>query len=476
MAPATPSAEETLEPAPEATPLPAGIAGLILKPFKGDLDGMVKRRVIRVLTVQNPILYFVDRGREVGITYETIKAFEKQLNEKLGNKIVTVHVIAIPVARDQLIPRLLAGEGDIAAAMLTVTPERKKQVDFSDPFATGVREVLVTGPDAPPVASIDELSGKELYVRPSSSYAEHLKKLNERFKAAGKPPVTITPAPEVLEDGDILEMVNAGLVPATVVDDFMADLYTQVFPNLRKNSDIASPPGDIAWAFRKGSPKLAEAVNAFVKTHKQGSLAGNVLINKYLKTTKWVKNARSDEDRKRLQSMVELFKKYGKQYDLDYVLMAAQGYQESGLDQAKRSQVGAIGVMQVMPATARDKAVGIPDIEKLDEQHPRRDQVQPLGGGQLLQDPGITPLNKGLFAFASYNAGPGRVASLRKQAAAEGLDPNKWFNNVELVAAKRIGRETVTYVSNIYKYYLAYQMIIQRTEERQEAKAKAARH
>ena len=426
VAPATPPAEETLEPAPEATPLPPGIAGVILKPFKGDLDGMVKRRVIRVLTVQNPILYFVDRGREVGSPTRSIKDFEKQLNEKLGNTIVTVHVVAIPVARDQLIPRLLAGEGDIAAAILTVTPERKKQVDFSDPFASGVREVLVTGPDTPPVASIDELSGKELYVRPSSSYAEHLKKLNERFEAAGKPPVTITPAPEVLEDGDILEMVNAGLVPATVVDDFMADLYTQVFPNLRKNSDIASPPGDIAWAFRKGSPKLAEAVNAFVRTHKQGSLAGNVLINKYVKTTKWVKNARSDEDRKRFQSMVG----------------AVQEVREA-----------------IRPRLPADGGPGLPGVRA------RSDQAQPRGGDRghagharhgarqggrtsptsrssrsnihagikynrwvvdnFYNDPAITPLDKELFAFASYNAGPGRVASLRKQATAEGLDPEQ---------------------------------------------------
>lgn len=309
-APATPAPEETMEPAPEATPLPEGIAP-ILRPFKGDLDGMVKRRVIRVLTVQNPVLYSVDRGREVGLTYEAIQAFGKQLNQELGNKVVIVHVLAIPVARDQLIPRLLSGQGDIAAAALTVTPARKKQVDFSAPFATGVREVLVSGPGAPPVKTLDELSGKEVYVRPSSSYADHLRALNARFKAEGKPPVSITPAPEILEDGDILEMVSAGLAPATVVDDFMADLYIQVFPNLHKSSDVASPPGDIAWAFRKGSPKLEAAVNAFAKTHSQGSLAGNVLINKYLKTTKWVKNARSDEDRQRFLAMVELFKKYG---------------------------------------------------------------------------------------------------------------------------------------------------------------------
>jgi membrane-bound lytic murein transglycosylase MltF len=471
---ATPKPEEALEPAPEATPLPAGIAPIVA-PFKGDLDGMVKRRVIRVLTVQNPILYFVDRGREVGLTLETIRAFEKQLNEKLGKKVVLVHVIAVPVARDELIPRLLAGEGDIAAALLTVTKQRQQKVDFSEPFATGVREVLVTGPGAPPVASLDDLSGKEVYVRPSSSYAEHIQALNARFKAAGKAPVTILPAPEVLESGDILEMVSAGLVPATVVDDYLADLYVQVFPNLRRSSEVASPPTAIAWAFRKGSPKLAAAVNAFVRSHKQGSLAGNVLINRYLKSTTWVKNARSDEDRRRFNQMVGLFKKYSAAYDFDYLLMAAQGYQESGLDQTKRSRVGAIGVMQVMPATARDKSIGIPNIEKLDSNIHAGIKYNRWIDDNFFNDPAITPLNRELFAFASYNAGPGRVAGLRREAAASGLDPNKWFNNVELVAAKRIGRETVTYVSNIYKYYLAYQMMVGAEEARRSAKARTGK-
>jgi len=463
---------EALEPAPEATPLPAGIAPL-LEPFTGDLDGMIERRLVRVLTVSSPLLYAVDKGREVGITFESVKAFEKQLNETLGNKVVSVHVVMLPVARDQLLPRLLAGQGDIVAASLTVTPERQKQVDFSAPLATGVQEVLVTGPASPPVASLDELSGKEVYVRPSSSYAEHLRALNARFAAQGRDPVTITAAPETLEDGDILEMVSAGLAPATVVDGYKADLYTQVFPELRKNSDIASPPGDIAWAFRKGSPKLAEAVNAFVRGHKQGSLAGNVLINKYLKTTKWVRNARSDEDLRRFRSMVELFRKYSAKYDFDVLLMAAQGYQESQLDQSKRSHVGAIGVMQVMPTTARDKAVNIPDIENLESNIHAGIKYNRWVADNFFDDPAITPFNRAAFAFASYNAGPGRVSGLRKQAAAEGLDPNVWFNNVELVAAKRIGRETVTYVGNIYKYYLAYQMMVQQEKTRREAKAAA---
>jgi membrane-bound lytic murein transglycosylase MltF len=471
---ATPAPDESMEPAPEATPLPSGMAPLF-EPFKGDLDGMVKRRLVRVLTVQNPVLYFVDKGREVGITYETVRAYEKALNDKLASKVVTVHVVVIPVPRNELIPRLLKGEGDIAAAALTVTAARKQQVDFSEPFASDIREVLVTGPGAPEIGSIDELSGKELYVRPSSSYAEHLKLLNARFAKEGKTPVKVDAADEVLEDGDILEMVNAGLVPATVVDSFMADLYLQVFPNLKKHDNIASPPGEIAWAFRKGSPQLAASVNAFVKTHQEGSLAGNVLIGKYLKTTKWVRNARSDEDRRRFLSMIDLFKKYGERYKLDTLLMIAQGYQESGLDQAKRSHVGAIGVMQVMPATARDKSVNIPDIDKLEGNIHAGIKYNRWVIDNFYQDPAISPVNRQLFAFASYNAGPGKVASLRREAKASGLDPNKWFNNVELVAAKRIGRETVTYVSNIYKYYLAYQLMQGLSQERTRAKAAAAK-
>ena len=465
----TPSADDSLEPAPEATPLPQGLAPL-LEPFKGDLDGMLERRLIRVLTVQNPVLYFVDRGREVGITYDAVKQFEQELNKKLGNKVVALHVIVIPVPRDELLPRLVAGQGDIAAAALTVTPERLKRVDFSKPFAEDVREVLVTGPAAPEIGSIDELSGKRLYVRPSSSYAEHLQILNARFAKEGKAPVQIDAADEVLEDGDILEMVNAGLVPATVVDSFMADLYLQVFTNLKKHEGIASPPGSIAWAFRKNSPKLAEAVNAFVRTHKEGSLAGNWLVTKYLKTTKWVKNARSDEDRKRFLSMVDLFKKYGQRYELDALLMIAQGYQESGLDQQKRSRVGAIGVMQVMPTTARDKSVNIPDIDKLESNIHAGIKYNRWVIDNFYKDTAITPANRQLFAFASYNAGPGKVASLRREAKASGLDPDRWFNNVELIAAKRIGRETVTYVSNIYKYYLAYQLMTRIGQERREAK------
>jgi membrane-bound lytic murein transglycosylase MltF len=329
----------------------------------------------------------------------------------------------------------------------------------------------VTGPGAAPATRVEDLAGREIHVRPSSSYAEHLKALNERLKAQGLAPVNIVDADELLEDGDILEMVNAGLVPATVVDSPIADFWKQVFDSLTVHSQApVSTGGEIAWAFRKNSPKLAQALNGFVAKHAEGTLAGNVLIKKYLRTTKWVKNARSSEDLKRFQSMVELFKKYSSQYSFDWLLMAAQGYQESQLDQNKRSRVGAIGVMQVMPATARDKSVNIPDIEKLESNIHAGIKYNRWVVDNFYDDPGMTPENRQLFAFASYNAGPGRINGLRKEAAAQGLDKNRWFNNVELVAAKRIGRETVQYVANIYKYYVAYRLVQRQSQERQEAK------
>jgi len=442
--------------------LPTDIAPF-LQPWTGDLEAMKARRLIRVLTVRNPVFYFNDGPQEVGITYEMAKQFEEAVNAGNRDAARKVSVLLLPVRRDELIPRLLAGEGDIAAAQLTITPDRLAQVDFSDPFASNVAEIIVTGPSAKAVRGFDDLAGLELYLRESSSYAEHLQSINAQLAARGLEPVVVTPADRGLETGDILEMVAAGLVSATVSDDFTARLWAQVFPDLVLHPDIAvNAGGRIGWAFRKGSPQLAAALNTFVKTHQQGTLAGNVLINKYLKTTKWVKNARKAGDIARFRDVIELFRKYADRYDFDWLLMAAQGYQESGLDQSKRSPVGAIGVMQIMPETARDEAVGIPDIENLESNIHAGIKYNRWVADRYFNEPGIDHNNRALFAFASYNAGPNRISRLRKEAAAEGFDPNKWFNNVEVVVARRVGREPVQYVSNIYKYYLVYRMFAER--------------
>ena len=459
---------------PSGDALSSDVLAPFLKPWTGDLDGMIQRRYIRVLTVNSPVLYFVDRGRQRGVVYEMARRFEDHLNKKLEKRHVRVHVVILPVGRDELIPRLVAGQGDLAMAQLTITAERKAVVDFSIPVLKKVSEVLVTGPGSKPIDRIDDLAGREVYVRASSSYAEHLADLNRQFRKRGLEPVRIVHADELLEAGDILEMVNAGLVPATVVDDSLAKLYGQVLDDLEIHDDIAiSTDGQVAWAFRKNSPKLAEMVNGFLKKNRQGTLVGNVVLERYLEDTRWVQNARDKKGLKRYRSMVKLFRKYGGQYGLDPLLLMAQAYQESRLDNSKRSRSGAVGVMQMLPSTAKDKNVGIRDIAELENNIHAGAKYMRWMMDRYYDDPGMTRLQRELFALASYNAGPAKIAKLRKEAAARGLDPDRWFDNVEVVAAGKIGRETVQYVANVYKYYLAYLALEAQEEARSAAREKA---
>ena len=438
------------------------------KTMQDDFDEMIQLRTIRALVTYSKTFYFLDRGRQYGLSYEKLKEFEKFINKKLKIKTLKVHVVFIPVSRDELIPYLLNGLGDIAVANLTITTQRQKEVDFSNPFLSGVKELLVTGPLAQPIKSIDDLAGKEIHVRRSSSYYESLVQLNTSFKKAGKSQMKLVLADETFEDEDLLEMVNAGLIPMIVMDSHKAQFWKQIFDNITVHQEIAMRVGgEIAWAFRKNSPKLKAVVNDFVKGHKEGTMLGNVLFKRYLKNTKYVKSALSEKELEKYKSMVQLFKKYAGEYDFNYLMIGAQAYQESGLDHSKRSHAGAIGVMQVLPSTAADPNVNIANIEKLENNIHAGMKYLRFIIDRYYKDEPMDDVNKLLFAFASYNAGPARVKRLRTKAAAMGLDPTVWFRNVEIVAAKSIGRETVQYVSNIYKYYIAYQMVLIQAEKKQ---------
>jgi len=441
---------------------------LEMKPWIGDFDKMAEKRQIRVLVVYSKTFYFLDRGRQRGISYDLLKEFEKYVNKKLKTKTLKASVVFIPVRRDELIPGLVEGLGDIAVANLTITSQRQKLVDFFNPLLTGVRELLVSGPAAPSVVSLDDLAGKEIHVRKSSSYYESLVQLNASFEKTSKQPIQLIPAEETFEDEDLLEMVNAGLIPMIVMDSHKAQFWTQIFDKIQVHSDIAVRTGsEIAWAFRKNSPKLKAIINEFVKGHKKGSLIGNMLLKRYLKSTKFVKNSLSEEELQKFQIMVELFKRYAEQYDFDYLMMAALAYQESSLDQSKKSHAGAVGVMQLLPSTAADRNVNISEIEKLENNiHAGTKYMRFIINHYYKEEP-MDNVNKMLLAFASYNAGPAKVNKLRKKTAAMGKNPNVWFHNVEIAAAKVIGRETVQYVSNIYKYYIAYRMVTEQRERKQ---------
>ena len=457
-------------PAARATAPPAGaksqtagrkaVDAVVTKPWTGDLPGMLERRQIRVLVTYNKTSYFIDKGVQRGITYDAFRLFEAELNKRRKARSLPVHVVFLPVGRDDLADALANGRGDIVAASITVTESRLKLVDFSEPLADNVKEVVVTGPGAPTIATLDDLAGQTVHVRAPSLYQEHLQELSARLVRQGKKPIDIKPLASNLEDEDILQMAHAGLVKITIVNDFLATFWKQMLSGLTIHSDAVVKDGEqIAYAMRKNSPLLKGELDRFVTRHRRGTIMGNVLFTKYLKNTKYAKNATSPQELQKFRTMRELFQKYGDQYGIDWLLMAAQGYQESGLNQTKRSRVGAVGVMQVMPATGKDMKVG--DITKMEPNINAGVKYIRFMIDQYFKDEPMDNLNKGLFAFASYNAGPARVKALRNEAAKSGLNPNLWFNNVEQIAAKRIGRETVQYVGNIYKYYIAYKLAVE---------------
>jgi len=431
------------------------------EPWTGDFDGMLKRRLIRVNVPYSRSLYFIDKGRERGIVVELARIFEDWVNRRhvkqIGKRPLTVLIIA--ATRDRLLADLNDGRADIAAGNLTVTDERLQVVDFVVPDARVVNvEVLVTGPASPAISALDDLSGKTVHVRQSSSYYASLSALNERFRRSGSPEVRLVLVPDALEDEDMLEMMNAGLLEAIVVDDWKARIWAQFLAKLKVHEDVVlRPPSPRGWAIRKGSPKLVAELNDFnaTWTKKQGLFP--YLQLQYVSLLKALNSPAGVEDRKRFQALVGYFQKYGSRYNFDPLMLAAQGYQESGLDQSKRSKFGAVGVMQLMPATGAELKVG--DIRLVEANIHAGAKYMDQLIARYFADAKFDEQNRTLFAFASYNAGPGAILKMRKEAEKRGLDPNQWFNNVENITAEKVGMETATYVRNIFKYYVSYKLV-----------------
>ena len=446
------------------------------KPWKGDFDGMLERRIIRILAPYSRTLFFTDKGRERGLTAELARDFEQYINRKYKKQLQKrpITVVIIPTTRDKLLTMLADGLGDISAGNLTVTVDRQTIVDFVAPTdRKPVRELLITGPSSPPVATLDDLSGKTVSVRPSSSYHESLIDLSAALARAGKAPVKIGLLPDALEDEDALEMLNAGVLELVVVDDWVAKLWAKVLPKIKVREDIVlRSEGYTGWAIRKQTPQLRDNVTAFyVDVVKKQSLIEQRLAT-YHKRVKQISNNTQGAGWQRFEKTLALFEKYGEKYSFDPLMLVAQGYQESRLDQDAKSHVGAIGVMQIMPATGAELNVG--DIHQLEPNIHAGAKYMDQLMTRYFPDAHFSESARPLFAFGSYNCGPGNISRMRKAAEKRGLDPNEWFNNVELVVAEKIGMETTTYVRNIFKYYVAYKVILEAQEAQRKARESIA--
>ena len=427
--------------------------------WTGDWDEIRKHNILRMLVVYSKTSFFYDAGRPSGLNAALAQELELYINKKLKTRAKKFEVALIPVSIDQLLPDLNHGMGDVIAASVLVTPEREKIVDFTQPVITNARLIVVTNKDAPPVVNIADLSGRQVVVNRAKLSYQLLQEQNRKLKEAGKPEIKVVDSDPALLEEDLLQMTNAGLIPGTICWDKKAEVWLPELPNLQLNSGaVLIDSGNLAWAMRNNNPRLKALLDDFFKTRREGTAFGRIMDQRFL-TVKAVEHSTSKRELQKFKSYVNYFQKYARQYNFDYLMIAAQAYQESGLRQDLVSPRGAVGVMQVMPELAAAPPIKISNVHAVDQNIHAGTKMLAQIAETFFNDSGISQVDKTLFSFAAYNAGPGRISQLRREAREKGLDANKWFGNVELIAAKDIGQETVQYVSNVYKYYVAYKMV-----------------
>lgn len=430
--------------------------------YRDDLPGLMERKYIRVLITMNRTNFFLADGKVQGFEYALLKEYEKYLNKGIGRGELKVTLEFIPVSRDRLLPGVVEGYGDIAAAGLTITEKRQEMVAFAQPYLTGINEVLVAHRKTIAPENLAALSGKQVFVRKSSSYHESLTALNRRLNNKKIPPVKIVEVDESLETEDILELVNSGAIERTVSDSHLAKIWSEVLPGIKTYPNIKlREGGKIAWAVRKNNPKLKQSLDRFAGQHRKGTLLGNILFNRYYGEKRWVKNPLEGYGNAKMERLQPLFEKYANKYNFDWRLILAMAFQESKLNPNKKSPRGAVGLMQILPSSAADPNVDIQNVQKLENNVHAAVKYLDFLRERYFSDANIRPRDRVRFSLASYNAGPTRILQARKKASAMNLAPNRWFRNVELAVLQLVGRETVDYVSNVNKYYVIYKHALQ---------------
>ncbi|MGF1725592.1 transglycosylase SLT domain-containing protein [Photobacterium nomapromontoriensis] len=444
--------------------------------YTGDLPAMADHGVIRVLVAADLGFYYLDRGQPKGVISEMLLLFEKFVLKTTQQHF---RIQIIPVHRDQLFPALLAGVGDIAAANLTVTAQRQKHVDFSTPVLKEIQELFITHQTRDAITGLQQLSAKEVWVRASSSYYQSIRKINKQLTDKNLAPMSVHFLEETLQDYELLQMIQQGIIPMTVIDSHKAEFWDLVTDNLQIH--YAFPlrdHGAIAWCFRKNSPELKKLVNQFIEQNRQGTLHGNVIFNRYLNNKAWFQKAVNPTNIKKFNKLEARFSRYADIYNFNWLMIAAQAFQESQFDQSRRSKAGAIGIMQVLPQTAQEPYINIRHIQYIDNNIHAGVKYMDFIRTHYMADEDIDDLNKLYFALASYNAGPNRIKRLREVARERGFDHTKWFNNVEIVVKEEVGIEPITYVGNINRFYTIYKQIysLQNAAGQRMAKIKSLRY
>ncbi len=427
--------------------------------WREDLPEMLQRRTIRVLTTYSPSTYFIFEGRSYGFEYSLLKDFETFINHRFRRKPTQTVLEFIPVPENLLIPCLQIGIGDMVAAGIRRPPQDIDGIDFTIPYLQNVSDVLITHRQAPAINLIEDLAGRRIHIQPAWQQSKTLRRIDARLLVTGRRPLNRTTTNGFLSSEDILELVNEGVIDLSIVESHIARLWSSVYPDiviLEFPEISAHTP--IAWAVRRDNPEFKASLDRFLRGRQRGSWFGNIYYRQYFKETRWVSNPLIPTDHAKFSRYAPLFRKYGSRYGFDWMLLAAIAYQESQMKNRRRSHAGAVGLMQVMPTTAGDANVDIDNIWDPEQNVHAGSKYLALLRDVYFPAAEYSPQERIHFILAAYNAGPGKIARCRRLAVRMGNDPRKWFGHTELAARRLIGNETVRYVSNVSKYYMAYSL------------------
>jgi len=428
--------------------------------WSGSYPEMIDRGEIRVAAPYDRTIYVSDKGVQRGLAVEVSKGLAKWINAKyVGQKKgKSISIKLVPVIAPDLLNSLTSGRADIAIGDIGLyEPIPNFQHFIVNHTSRDGQEVLVTGPSSPPLLKIADLSGQTVYGSRNTNFQKTFSSLNKELKRDGKLPINLASPLGDLDDEDLLEMLNSGLISYVTVADWKFKLWQSVYKNITMHADLSvQDSGWVGWAVRSTNRDLNDDLIGFYQSDDFVKSLTAFRQEDYKHHLKGLKDPIDKTAWARFESMRPLFNRFGAEYKLNPLFIASLGFQETLLNQSSVSAVGAIGVMQLMPATGISLGVG--DIHLLEPNiHAGADYMNQLIS-KYFPDVQFEGNNRSLFAVASYNIGPNNVAKARAQAKELGFDPNRWFGNVEFIATERMGYEPMIYVRNVYKYYMSYRL------------------
>ncbi len=426
----------------------------------GTYSEMIERGEIRIAVPYDRTIYVNDKGVPRGMSIEVSKGLRKWLTEKYASQLKgkTFEVRLVPTTSTQLLSALTSGQADLVIGDFGVYGKIPNAKDFIVNHATRQeREVLVTGPNSPLIRQLTDLSGQTIYGSRNTNFHTTLSTVNKELRQDNKPPINLISPLGDLDDEDLLEMLHSGLIPYVIISDWKYKLWQPIYTGLLMHEDLsAKDSGWIGWAVRSSNADFNNDLTAFYLSDSFLQSLTAFRQEDYKQHLKGLKDPIDKTSWFRFELMRPLFERYGSEYQLNPLFIAALGFQETLLNQSAVSQVGAIGVMQLMPATG--SSLGVGDIHLLEPNiHAGADYMNQLIN-KYFPNAQFEGNNRSLFAVASYNIGPNNVAKARDQAQKQGFDPNRWFGNVEFTAAEHMGYEPMIYVRNVYKYYISYRL------------------